>query len=97
MRHRQGRLPPTILLAAFILASLVFGLFWIVVGDVAAQRPPRRPVWPGRPPGMDRGLPGRNPAAPVPAAPATGDSVASRGTSAPLKNLADPNSRAPDL
>jgi hypothetical protein len=103
MRHRHGRLSGAIIRVTFVRASLVFGLFWILAGDPAAQRPPRRPVRPGRPPGMNRGLPGRNPAASAPAAAAPnanaaiGDIGTTRGTSAPIKNLADPNSPAPDL
>src|SRR6516165_9540446 len=97
MRHRHGRVSPTILRITFIRAFVFFGLFWIAAGDVAAQRPPRRPVRPGRPPGMNRSLPGRNPAAPAPTAAAAGNPGTPGGSSTPIKSLADPNSPAPDL
>ena len=72
---------------------VVLGLLFLFAGDAAAQRFPRRPQRPARP-GMNQGAPAANPAS---SAPAANSNDRGGGSSSAIKNLADPNSPAPEL
>lgn len=91
---RQGRCRATRGMAACQLCSgvVVLGLFFLFADVAAAQQFPRRPQRPARP-GMNRRAPAANPAGSAAAA----NSGASSGGASAIKNLADPNSPAPEL
>src|SRR5271166_2222695 len=93
MRQGVGRASRGVAACHFWNGMVALGLFLMFAGDAAAQQFPRRPQRPARP-GMNRSAPAANPASSAAAANTT---EKGSGSSGAIKNLADPNSPAPEL